>query len=166
LLIVGDEEQVTLKLVAQHANACLLGPADLATIARKLAVLKEHCLAVGSDYDRIWRTVTVFCAIGETDEQAVASFSDAWKAHFQATIGHLNAFVSMDPSLAALARGFTAILDGDPTGALSLGPIGSPQTIRRSLDAYKALGVQELRLIFPDAVHLDSIRRFAKEFIV
>ena len=119
-------------------------------------VLKEHCLAEGTDYERIWRTVTVFCAIGETDEQAIASFSDAWKAHFQ-TI--------KDRSVAALVEGITAILDGDPAGALSLGPIGSSQTIRKCLAAYEAIGVQELRLIFPDAVHLDSIRRFANEFI-
>jgi alkanesulfonate monooxygenase SsuD/methylene tetrahydromethanopterin reductase-like flavin-dependent oxidoreductase (luciferase family) len=165
LLIAGDDEQVTLKLVAQHANTCLLGPADLTTIARKFAVLKEHCLAEGTDYERIWRTVTVFCAIGETDEQAVASFSDAWKVHFQTTKDALEAFVAKDRSVAALVEGITAILDGDPAGALSLGPIGIPQTIRKCLAAYEAIGVQELRLIFPDAVHLDSIRRFANEFI-
>jgi alkanesulfonate monooxygenase SsuD/methylene tetrahydromethanopterin reductase-like flavin-dependent oxidoreductase (luciferase family) len=165
LLIAGDDEQVTLKLVAQHANACLLGPADLTTIARKFAVLKEHCLAEGTDYERIWRTVTVFCAIGETDEQAVASFSDAWKVHFQTTKDALEAFVAKDRSVAALVEGITAILAGDPAGALSLGPIGSPQTIRKCLADYEAIGVQELRLIFPDAVHLESIRRFANEFI-
>jgi F420-dependent oxidoreductase-like protein len=43
--------------------------------------------------------------------------------------------------------------------------IGSPETIRQRIAAYEAAGVQELMIIFPDAIKLDSIRRFAKEFI-
>jgi len=44
-----------------------------------------------------------------------------------------------------------------------LGLVGSPETIRRQIAAYEAAGVQEMRLIFLD---LESIRRFANEFIV
>ena len=43
--------------------------------------------------------------------------------------------------------------------------IGSPETIRRRIATYEAAGVQELMLIFSDASQLDSIRRFAREFI-
>ena len=43
--------------------------------------------------------------------------------------------------------------------------IGSIDTIRQRIAAYEAVGVQELILSFPDALQLDSIRRFAKEFI-
>jgi alkanesulfonate monooxygenase SsuD/methylene tetrahydromethanopterin reductase-like flavin-dependent oxidoreductase (luciferase family) len=43
--------------------------------------------------------------------------------------------------------------------------IGSPDTIRQRIAAYEAAGVQELLLLFPDAIQLDSIRRFAREFI-
>ncbi|HLZ55906.1 MAG TPA: LLM class F420-dependent oxidoreductase [Ktedonosporobacter sp.] len=50
-------------------------------------------------------------------------------------------------------------------GALDHALIGSPATIRERLAAYEALGVQELMIIFPDAIQLDSIRRFADEFI-
>jgi F420-dependent oxidoreductase-like protein len=43
--------------------------------------------------------------------------------------------------------------------------IGTPDTIRKRIAAYEAVGVQELLLMFPDVLQLDSIRRFAKEFI-
>jgi F420-dependent oxidoreductase-like protein len=71
LLIAGGGEQVTLKMVAQYANACNL-TGDVPTIKRKLAVLKQHCETVGRDYESIHRTVTAFCSIAETDEHARA----------------------------------------------------------------------------------------------
>ena len=43
--------------------------------------------------------------------------------------------------------------------------IGSPDTIRKRLAELEAAGVQELILGFPDALQLDSLRLFAKEFI-
>ncbi|HET8840267.1 MAG TPA: LLM class F420-dependent oxidoreductase, partial [Ktedonobacteraceae bacterium] len=48
LLIGGNGEKVTLKLVAQYADACNLS-GDLATLKRKLALLQEHCVTVGRD---------------------------------------------------------------------------------------------------------------------
>ncbi len=76
LLIGGGGEQVTLKLVAQYADACnVFG--DLETVTHKFAVLQEHCKAIGRDYERIHRTVGAFCCIGETDEQAQAKFPAA-----------------------------------------------------------------------------------------
>jgi F420-dependent oxidoreductase-like protein len=71
LLIAGGGEKVTLKLVAQYGDACnVFG--DLETIQHKFSIIKEHCESVGRDYQSIHRTVTLFCALGETDEQAQA----------------------------------------------------------------------------------------------
>jgi F420-dependent oxidoreductase-like protein len=76
LLIGGGGEQVTLKLVAQYADACnVFG--DLETIKRKFAVLKAHCATVGRDYESIHRTAGTLCSIDETDEQAWARFPAA-----------------------------------------------------------------------------------------
>lgn len=44
--------------------------------------------------------------------------------------------------------------------------VGSPETIRQRLAAYEEAGVQELLMRFVDGTNLDTIRRFAKEFIV
>src|SRR5579884_1041955 len=69
LLIAGGGEQVTLKLVAQYADASnILG--DIATTERKFAVLKQHCETVGRDYANIHRTTLTLCIITESDEQA------------------------------------------------------------------------------------------------
>lgn len=69
MLIAGSGEKMTLKLVAQYADACNFG-GDLPTLQHKLAVLKQHCEAVGRDYNSIHRTMAGFASIGETDEQA------------------------------------------------------------------------------------------------
>jgi F420-dependent oxidoreductase-like protein len=76
LLIGGGGEKVTLRLVAQYGDACNVN-GDLATIQHKLAVLKQHCEALGRDYASIHRTVTALCAIGSTDEQARAKIPAA-----------------------------------------------------------------------------------------
>jgi F420-dependent oxidoreductase-like protein len=48
ILVGGSGEQVTLRLVARHADACnLFG--DAATVRRKVEVLHRHCAAEGRD---------------------------------------------------------------------------------------------------------------------
>jgi alkanesulfonate monooxygenase SsuD/methylene tetrahydromethanopterin reductase-like flavin-dependent oxidoreductase (luciferase family) len=79
LLIGGDGEHVTLKLVAQYADACNVGD-DPAAVKQKLAVLKHHCESVGRDYESIYRTSSTLCLMAETDEQALAQIPDDWKA--------------------------------------------------------------------------------------
>jgi F420-dependent oxidoreductase-like protein len=55
ILIGGGGERKTLRLVAQYAQACNLfaGP----ELEHKLDVLREHCAAVGRNYDEIEKTV-------------------------------------------------------------------------------------------------------------
>src|SRR6266404_3937570 len=71
LLIGGGGEKVTLKLVAQYADACNVGD-DPASVKQKLAVLKQHCETVGRDYESIHRTSTTLCLLADSDEQALA----------------------------------------------------------------------------------------------
>jgi F420-dependent oxidoreductase-like protein len=71
LLIGGDGEKVTLKLVAQYAEACNVGD-DPASVKQKLAVLKHHCETLGRDYEHIHRTSSTFCLLANSDEQALA----------------------------------------------------------------------------------------------
>jgi F420-dependent oxidoreductase-like protein len=64
ILIGGSGEQRTLRLVARYADACNLnmGPGPdayaraLATIRRRLDVLRQHCEEAGRDFDTIERT--------------------------------------------------------------------------------------------------------------
>ncbi len=83
LLIGGSGEQVTLKLVAQYADACNIS-GDIAKIKHKLAVLKQHCERLGRDYTSIKRTALVdTCAIAETEEAAFAKLSPHQQEHFE-----------------------------------------------------------------------------------
>jgi len=75
LLIGGAGEKVTLKLVAQYADACNVGHLDNEGLERKFSIIKKHCESVGRDYNTIWRTVLFNCAIAESDEEAWAKSS-------------------------------------------------------------------------------------------
>ena len=56
ILIGGGGEKKTLRLVAQYADSCNIPGPDAAQAAQKLDVLREHCAAVGRDYDSIEKT--------------------------------------------------------------------------------------------------------------
>lgn len=72
ILIAGGGEKKTLRLVAQYADACnLYGPPE--TVRAKLAILKQHCSALGRDYGSIEKTSlgTVDLAPGKMSAQEV-----------------------------------------------------------------------------------------------
>jgi F420-dependent oxidoreductase-like protein len=79
LLIGGSGEQVTLKLVAQYADACNVGD-DPASVKQKLAILKQHCERLGRNYESIHRTSSTFCLLADSDEQALAQLPAERKA--------------------------------------------------------------------------------------
>ncbi|MDP8904618.1 MAG: LLM class F420-dependent oxidoreductase [Chloroflexota bacterium] len=55
ILVGGGGERTTLRLVARYADACnVFGGPDM--LRHKYAVLREHCAAVGRDYNEIERT--------------------------------------------------------------------------------------------------------------
>jgi F420-dependent oxidoreductase-like protein len=60
LWIGGGGERVTLRLVAQYADACNVGGGDPEVIAAKLAVLREHCDTVGRDERDIVKSTSLF----------------------------------------------------------------------------------------------------------
>ena len=66
ILIGGGGEKKTLRLVAQYADACNLFPSP--EIPRKLDILREHCKAVGRNYDDIEKTAMFGFDVGENGE--------------------------------------------------------------------------------------------------
>jgi F420-dependent oxidoreductase-like protein len=71
ILIGGDGERVTLRLVAQYADYCnVFG--DPATVAHKFDVLRQHCAAVGRPYEEITRSNHVGILIAR-DEDGLAA---------------------------------------------------------------------------------------------
>ena len=65
--IGGAGEKVTLKLVAQYGDACNFN-ADVETVRRKLEVLRQHCDAVGRDYDSVLKTIEFYTILGDRRE--------------------------------------------------------------------------------------------------
>ena len=59
LWIGGGGEQVTLKLVAQYADACNVGGGNPEVIRQKLDILKGHCDKVGRDYAEITKSTSI-----------------------------------------------------------------------------------------------------------
>jgi alkanesulfonate monooxygenase SsuD/methylene tetrahydromethanopterin reductase-like flavin-dependent oxidoreductase (luciferase family) len=74
LLIGGTGERRTLRLVAEHADACNLFdlPDDGATVRHKLDVLARHCESVGRPRDEIQTTLSTRLAPAETTADLVA----------------------------------------------------------------------------------------------
>ncbi|MEV7044741.1 LLM class F420-dependent oxidoreductase [Amycolatopsis sp. NPDC051061] len=71
LMIAGNGEKVTLRLVAQYGDACniVTSPEEA---RHKFSVLEQHCRNAGRDGSRINRTVTTLCIIRDTDAEARA----------------------------------------------------------------------------------------------
>ncbi|HZS75857.1 MAG TPA: LLM class F420-dependent oxidoreductase [Ktedonobacteraceae bacterium] len=81
LLIGGGGEKVTLRLVAQYADACNIG-GNIPTIKHKLDVLRQHCEEIGRDYNSIKRTTLIdYCVIGETEAEVLAKLSPEERAN-------------------------------------------------------------------------------------
>jgi F420-dependent oxidoreductase-like protein len=80
LMIGGGGEKKTLRLVAQYADACNMfaGP----DAARKLKILKEHCDAVGRDYDSIEKTTMLSIDPSTTTDDFVKAASAMRDAGF------------------------------------------------------------------------------------
>jgi len=87
ILIGGGGEKKTLRLVAQYADSCnLFGGPEL---PHKLEVLREHCVAVGRDYDEIEKTATFRFNLGENGENVAQTLEDLHAAaELGISVGH------------------------------------------------------------------------------
>ncbi len=59
LWIGGGGERITLRLVAKYGDACNFGTGRVDVIEPKLAILRQHCEAVGRDYDEIVKSTSI-----------------------------------------------------------------------------------------------------------
>lgn len=84
LMIGGGGEKKTLKLVAQYADACNLSAME-GVPTHKLDVLREHCGAVGRDYDEIEKTAMIAINPGATPDSVATRVDDLAAAGFTAT---------------------------------------------------------------------------------
>jgi len=67
IMIAGDGERKTLRLVARYADACSLRPSP--EVPRKLDVLRRHCETEGRNYDEIEKTCAFAFDVGDRGEK-------------------------------------------------------------------------------------------------
>jgi F420-dependent oxidoreductase-like protein len=67
IMIAGDGEKKTLRLVARYADACSLRPGP--QVPEKLEVLRGHCETEGRDYEEIEKTCAFAFDVGERGEK-------------------------------------------------------------------------------------------------
>ena len=85
IMIGGGGEKKTLRLVAQYADACnLFAGRDE---ARKLDILRQHCEAVGRDYDTIYKTAYYFSTPRRGPSGSWTSSARSPRLGFDAAIG-------------------------------------------------------------------------------
>ena len=78
ILIGGGGEQLTLRVVAQHADMWNLPGGTLENYAHNLDVLRGHCEAIGRDYDEIiktWSCESIALARTEAEAREIAAAS-------------------------------------------------------------------------------------------
>ena len=135
ILIGGGGEKRTLRIVAKHADYCHFFANDLATVDRKLAILKEHCRAVGRDYGALKKGVGVSVVIGRDEAEA----TDRLKR------------------LAALFG-----ISADEQRRQLDGVYGTPDAIAPFLQEFVARGID---LLTPRFFFMDSMELFGEEVL-
>ena len=119
--IGGSGEQITLRLVAEYADACNIG-GDVPTLRHKFAVLQEHCQAVNRPYDDIIRSTSledvVLLRPGETSEQAIERAQSATGVSFVGTSQQL-----ADKIHELVEAGVTYVIVSFPRVAYDLEPV-------------------------------------------
>ena len=69
ILIGGKGEKLLLRAVARYADAWNIDELTTEDYAHKLQVIKEHCSSVGTDYDKIEKTLEMYVLISDKPEQ-------------------------------------------------------------------------------------------------
>ena len=71
VMVGGGGEQLTLRVVAKHADWWNMPGGSPQAFARKLRLLREHCAAVGRDFDEIRKTISLPpIALHHSEEEA------------------------------------------------------------------------------------------------
>jgi F420-dependent oxidoreductase-like protein len=95
IMIGGGGEKKTLRLVAQYADACnLFAGRDE---ARKLDVLRQHCAAVGRDYDTIYKTAHYWFDPSRGTQRIIDDLGALAELGFDAAIGPVSGVWDVRP---------------------------------------------------------------------
>ena len=103
-MIGGGGEKLTLRVVAKHADWYNLSGGSRANYQHKLEVLREHCQAVGTDYDRIVKSWSCDCVAVARSEAEARRLAEA-----SAFCGPLSTLIGTPDHIAAELQGWIDI---------------------------------------------------------
>ncbi|MCX6048784.1 MAG: LLM class F420-dependent oxidoreductase [Chloroflexi bacterium] len=89
-VIGGSGEQLTLRVVAKHAHVWNFAGGTVEEFQRKVGILKEHCAAVGRDFDTIELSTQVRVDYADLSaaRERTQTFIDAGATHFVYTLAY------------------------------------------------------------------------------
>jgi F420-dependent oxidoreductase-like protein len=127
VLVGGSGERKTLRLVAEHADACnIFG--DPERSRHLMDVLDSHCADVGRDPGEITRTRLGTLAIAESNEEAERRLA-SWPDRLQL----------------------------DPERLRNVVTVGTPDEVIEKVHALRLAGIEGLIMNMPDPYDLDSV---------
>ncbi|RJO75338.1 LLM class F420-dependent oxidoreductase [Nocardia panacis] len=146
LWIAGGGEKVTLRIAAKYADYTNF-TGDPEGFARKSALLREHCAAVGTDFDAITRSSDFDVVIGATEAEV--------RDRLRAWIDRLAPHIGVDKA--------TEYVTGMTKGAAA---VGTPEQIVEKLTEVKELGLGYAIFNFPESAYDTSgIELFEREVV-
>jgi F420-dependent oxidoreductase-like protein len=143
IMIGGGGEQLTLRVVAKHADIWN-GGWDLDTYEHKLEVLQGHCEAVDRDYEDITKSYISDLFVAPTREKAVKLLKD-WKDRQSALIG--------EP------------VDFDMEEYRERNAVGDPEEVLDRLTGAKELGATHFLLDMPNAADRELMELLYDEVV-
>ena len=134
IMIGGSGPTKTLRTTARHADLWN-GFGSPARIAATSDVLRERCEEIGRPFEAVDRTVTVHAVIRDDPAAAAEAWDETARAH--GIVGRVGA-------------------DGGDRG-LSVG--GPPEIVAAFVDDYRALGIEEVIVVFRAPFDFETIER-------
>ena len=103
--IGGGGEQVTLKLVAQYADACNVGGGIPEIVQQKIEVLKGHCEKVGRNFDDIVKSTSIEPLIMLKKGEAAGPYLERYRGNQSVEDFQKRAFIGEPGQLVERLRG-------------------------------------------------------------
>lgn len=136
IMIGGSGERETLKLVAKYADACnVFGSPE--TVKRKLDILREHCKAVGRDYNSITKTRLGVVLMDENREALDRRVAERFKGIPEDMRARIGEFAT----------------------------VGTPEEVRRQVESFRSVGVEYFITSFEPGREVQEVEQFASDVL-
>jgi len=150
IVIGGKGEKLLLKAVARYADGWNIDELSTGDYSHKLQVIRDHCTTVGTDYNRIEKSLEQYVLITDNPEQE------------QRLVDWTNLHSAANPERRRLGKQPTTAKLEDIRKEYIFGTI---EDVTERFAEYIKVGVQRFMIYFLDYPTLNSILPFAKEVV-